>query len=51
MLLRGARRWLAGRRRVRLPTPSNVLAGFDVGVGATLFDLNQLQVGRCNLNS
>lgn len=29
---------------IRLQTPSNVLAGIGPGVGATLFDLNGLQV-------
>ena len=30
--------------RVQPETPSNVMAGFDEGVGATFFDLNTLQV-------
>ena len=36
------RLWLDGR--VQPETPSNVMAGFDEGVGATFFDLNTLQV-------
>ena len=36
------RLWLD--KRVRPDTPSNVMAGFDAGVGATFFDLNALQV-------
>lgn len=36
------RLWLD--RRVQPKTPSNVMAGFDQGVGATFFDLNALQV-------
>lgn len=38
------RLWLDAR--VYPETPSNVMAGFDEGVGATFFDLNTLQV--CN---
>lgn len=36
------RLWLDAR--VQPETPSNVMAGFDEGVGATFFDLNTLQV-------
>ncbi len=36
------RLWLD--KMVRPDTPSNVMAGFDQGVGATFFDLNSLQV-------
>ena len=36
------RLWLD--RRVKPTTASNVMAGFDEGVGATFFDLNALQV-------
>jgi len=36
------RLWLD--KRVHPETPSNVMAGFDEGVGATFFDLNTLQV-------
>ncbi len=38
------RLWLDGAVRPR--TASNVLAGFDAGVGATVFDLSSLQVAR-----
>lgn len=37
------RLWLD--RKVQLRTPSNVVAGFDEGVGGTLFQLDELQVG------
>ena len=36
------RLWLD--RKVQASTPSNVMARFDEGVGATFFDLNALQV-------
>ena len=36
------RLWLD--KLVQPDTPSNVIAGFDQGVGATFFDLNSLQV-------
>jgi hypothetical protein len=36
------RLWLD--RKVELRTPSNVVAGFDEGVGGTLFQLDELQV-------
>ena len=36
------RLWLDAK--VQPETPSNVMAGFDEGVGATFFDLNTLQV-------
>lgn len=36
------RLWLD--KLVQSDTPSNVMAGFDQGVGATFFDLNSLQV-------
>jgi hypothetical protein len=36
------RMWLD--RRIIPPNPSNVVVGFDEGVGATFFDLNRLQV-------
>ncbi len=36
------RLWLD--QMVQPDTPSNVMAGFDQGVGATFFDLNSLQV-------
>jgi phytoene dehydrogenase-like protein len=36
------RLWLD--RKVQLRTPSNVVAGFDEGVGGTLFQLDELQV-------
>lgn len=36
------RLWLD--RKVALPTPSNVVVGFDEGVGGTLFQLDALQV-------
>lgn len=36
------RLWLD--KLVQPDTPSNVMAGFDQGVGATFFDLNSLQV-------
>jgi hypothetical protein len=39
------RLWLD--RKVPLSTPSNVLAGFDEGVGGTLFQLDALQVCCC----
>ena len=38
------RLWLDAR--VQPETPSNVMAGFDEGVGATFFDLNTLQVNN-----
>jgi hypothetical protein len=37
------RLWLD--RKVQLRTASNVVAGFDEGVGGTLFQLDDLQVG------
>jgi hypothetical protein len=36
-------------RRIIPPNPSNVVVGFDEGVGATFFDLNRLQVDRGRL--
>ena len=36
------RLWLD--RKLQLPTASNVVAGFDEGVGGTLFQLDELQV-------
>lgn len=36
------RLWLD--KRVQTKTPSNVMAGFDEGVGATFFELHTLQV-------
>lgn len=41
------RLWLD--RKVQLRTPSNVVAGFDEGVGGTLFQLDDLQVGCLGL--
>ena len=41
------RLWLD--RKVQPETPSNVMVGFDEGVGATFFDLNTLQVWLASL--
>lgn len=42
------RLWLD--KLVQSDTPSNVMAGFDQGVGATFFDLNSLQVLHTSQN-
>lgn len=43
------RLWLD--KRVQPETASNVMAGFDPGVGATFFDLNTLQVCMHHLHA
>ena len=43
------RLWL--HSRISMQTPSNVAVGYDQGVGATFFDLTELQVVPKSLHS